>query len=647
MILISYFNIFYSIHFFYSQNQSGKCKVIHYCSSSCQLSHWQFHKGWCKVALKKSEESLSSCSDVKNREVIAPHSQTSALAYLEKTYRSGRVGLDNLGNSCYMSSCLQCVAHITPLASYLLSNKFESHINKDNFDGTNGVLVRELSSLLKSLWFENKSSIAPFQFKKSLGRLNPDFAGSIQHDAHEFMGYLLDKVHEDVNLIVGKKPYYESPEGNGKNDAEIANDHWEKDNTRSKSLVKNLTGSLLRNKMCCKVCGNMSVKFDIISHQQVEIPIKDIATKRIISVYLFPPYFPSKVPSPISERSFFRPTKYMIQMDPYRSVGDLNKEFIKIASADDENSKQIKNDFIFSMDKQTDQLDILHNDSLLLSGSEKNNYYIYSSLFDSQNLFKAKNKVVIFVYQRIVEPSKSLKKPFDIVFANNSLPIILPIDASWSLSRIRTTIWQHVAARMVLPNSALGQYIRKYDEDKASIKLLFDCAQNLPIRLIDENKRGKKASSLYNNNNNNNGSNSGSFVTSLMEGFASDGGLGESADYLGSMLPCDNTSTICTFTASVENAYLSIDWSGLWSECLDQKEFGEVNKHVCCIEMEKKEREKGRYKKYIYLLLNYFLFLIPFILILYCLPQHHYYQLLHLVLFLSRNVYATTLVRKL
>lgn len=570
------------------QNGSGKCKVIYYCSSGCQLSHWQFHKGWCKVALKKSEESLSLCSDVKIREAILSQSQTSALAYLEKTYRSGRVGLDNLGNSCYMSSCLQCVAHITPLASYLLSNKFETHINKDNFDGTNGVLVRELSSLLKSLWFENKSSIAPFQFKKSLGRLNPDFAGSIQHDAHEFMGYLLDKVHEDINLIVGKKPYYESPEGNGRNDAEIANDHWEKDNTRSKSLVKNLTGSLLRNKMCCKVCGNMSVKFDIISHQQVEIPIKDIATKRIISVFLFPFYIPTKAPSPISERSLFRPTKYMIQMDPYESIGDLNKAFIKIASGDDEDSKQIKNDYIFSIDKQTDQLELLEHDNLLLSSSEKKKYYIYSSLFDSPNSLK--NKIVIFVHQRIVKPSKSLKKPFD-TFYDNSPPIVLPIDASWSLSRVRTCIWQHVAARMVLPNSALGQCIRKYDENKASIKLLFDCANNLPIRLIDEKKRGKKASPLYKN-----GSASPVVVTSLMEGFASDGGLGESADdYLGSMIPCDNASTICTFSASDKSTHISIDWSGQWSECLDEKEFGESNKHICCIEMEKKEREKGRY----------------------------------------------------
>ena len=47
---------------------------------------------------------------------------------------------------------------------------------------------------------------------------NSQFTGYAQHDAQEFMAFLLDGLHEDVNRI-RKKPYTQAIEDEGRPDA--------------------------------------------------------------------------------------------------------------------------------------------------------------------------------------------------------------------------------------------------------------------------------------------------------------------------------------------------------------------------------------------------------------------------------------------
>lgn len=136
---------------------------------------------------------------------------------LKKTSKVGKVGLQNLGNTCFMNSGLQCLSNTMELTKYFLFGLYKNDINEDNPLGLGGNLAKAFASLMTDMWIEGDSRTAPYDLKRVLGKRVARFSGYGQQDACELVNYLLDLIHEDLNRVK-KKPYVEMPDQDGRSD---------------------------------------------------------------------------------------------------------------------------------------------------------------------------------------------------------------------------------------------------------------------------------------------------------------------------------------------------------------------------------------------------------------------------------------------
>ena len=121
------------------------------------------------------------------------------MSFIDKYKNKGLSGLSNLGNTCFVNSCMQVLSHTYELNEFLNTEHFKKKLKNKS----DSALLSEWDNLRQLLW-SNNCVVSPGKFIKTIQKLAQIkdmelFTGYSQNDLPEFLLFVIDCFHNSLS----------------------------------------------------------------------------------------------------------------------------------------------------------------------------------------------------------------------------------------------------------------------------------------------------------------------------------------------------------------------------------------------------------------------------------------------------------------